>query len=191
MSFITLMFLLAADGGVPSSPPAAADAGVAQAKAEAAKPDGKPLELDVEEVVFHAKVPASAIDGVTKKMTAIREGDRVRFIVPLEDIETGIGLRNSHMKKYLNAEQYPNAELIVSASLLKAGVGQKGVGTFTVKGTPRDVDISYDAKKVPGGMAVQAKFAIDIKNHGIAVPTYAGITVKKDVTIETSFVVSD
>lgn len=186
MSFITLMFFLAADAGVA---PSVADAGVGPAKITAPKSDA--LKLDVDEVVFHAKIPASSIDGVTKMMTAVREDARVRFTVPLDDLDTGIGLRNTHMKNYLGASEHPNAELIVSASLLKPGVGQKGVGTFSVKGVPRDVEISYDAKKVPTGMAVQAKFQIDITNHGIKVPSYAGITVKKHVTVEAVFLVLD
>ncbi|MFT3708522.1 MAG: YceI family protein [Archangium sp.] len=182
MHFLLVMFFLGADGGV-------VDAGVSKPVVVDAAPKAVELKLDVDEVVFHAKTPIAGIDGTTKKMTAKREGETVRFTVPLDGVDTGIGLRNTHMKKYLAADQFPNVELVVSGALLKAGTGQKGKGTFTVKGVSKEVELTYDVKKVPSGFAVQAKFAIDITAHGVEVPAYARVTVKKDVAIETSFVV--
>jgi polyisoprenoid-binding protein YceI len=212
MSFIFALFLLAADGGRPDAGvdagltvsrsadagrdagvplPQKSDAGVDAGAPIVAPPAATALKLEVEEVVFHARTPVAGIDGTTTKMTATRQGDQVRFLVPLEGLDTGIGLRNSHMKKYLDAATFPNAELAVSASILKPGIGQKAKGTFTVKGVGQEVELTFDVKKIPTGFAVRASFAIDLKKHGVEVPTYAGVTVKKDVKIETSFLVAE
>src|SRR5689334_314497 len=53
------------------------------------------------------------IEGVTHELLLTeREGDLV-FQVPLVGLDTGIGLRNRHMRGYLDVTHFPDAELQV------------------------------------------------------------------------------
>ena len=177
-----------ADAGVFDAGSAAADAGVAIAPPA---PKIEKLALIVDEVMFHSTTPMSSIDGKTKSMEASAEGDFVTFRVALDTVDTGIGLRNSHMRKYLDAEKFPNAELKVRRALLKEGAKQEGTGTFTVHGVSREVKVTFDVTKAAGGLNVSGGFPLNLKQHDVAVPTYLGITVKPDITVKATFVVKN
>lgn len=181
---------VALDAGLPlvEAGSAVADAGVV---APPPPPAAVKWGLVVDEVVFHANAPMMTIDGKSTSLEAVAKGDKVLLRVPLETIDTGIGLRNSHMRNYLEATKWPAAELTVAKSLLKLGLKQTGVGTFSVHGVSREVTLSYDVVKAPGGLKVTGSFPINIKDFGIKVPSYMGITVKPDVKVDATFLVKD
>lgn len=148
--------------------------------------------LKVNAVNFLATGPAGfKINGQTDKLEVKSEGDSVVLRVPLDTVDTGIDLRNRHMKeKYLDTKSYSHAELKVARALLKEGAGQKGTGTFTVHGTSKEVALNYDVVKAGAGLEVKGNFDVNIKAHGIEVPNYLGITVKPDVKVSAAFLVN-
>jgi polyisoprenoid-binding protein YceI len=178
----------AIDAGTPDA--GVRDAGVIDAGAVTA-PKLEKLALIVEEVLFHSTTPMSSIDGRTKSMEALAEGDFITLSVPLDTVDTGIGLRNSHMRKYLEATQFPTAELKVRRALLKEGARQEGVGTFTVHGVAKEVKVTFDVVKTAAGLTVTGSFPLNLKDHGIAVPTYLGITVRPDIKVTATFTVKN
>jgi polyisoprenoid-binding protein YceI len=143
----------------------------------------------VNEVNFLAIGPAGfKINGQTTAMEVKAEGEAVVLRVPLDSVDTGIELRNKHMKeKYLDTKSFPFAELKVAKTLLKEGTGQKGTGTFTVHGQAKEVQVTYDVAKSGEGLEVKGSFDINIKQHGIDVPNYMGITVKPEVKVVAAF----
>lgn len=145
----------------------------------------------VNDVSFLATGPAGLkINGKTDKLEVKSEGDDVLLRVPLDTVDTGIDLRNRHMKeKYLDTKAHPFAELKVPKAMLKEGQGQKGSGTFTVHGTSKPVAVVYDVAKTGDGYSVKGEFDINIKAHGIEVPSYLGVTVKPDVKVVAAFAV--
>jgi polyisoprenoid-binding protein YceI len=146
----------------------------------------------VNELQFNATGPAGLkIAGQTTKLEVTEAGDQVTLRVPLDTVDTGIELRNSHMKeKYLETGKFPVAELKVPRAALKEGAGQKTTGTFTVHGQAREVTVTYDVTRTADGLEVKASFDLNINNHGITVPSYLGVTVKPDMKVVASFVVS-
>jgi polyisoprenoid-binding protein YceI len=166
------------------------DAGIA-VTAPPPKPAPTKLTLVVEEVMFHSKTPVSSIDGKTQSMSGSADGDTVTLRVPLDSVDTGIGLRNGHMRDYLEATTWPAAELKVGRALLKEGAQQQGPGTFTVHGVSREVKVTFDVTKTTDGLKVKGGFPINLKDYGIKIPTYLGITVKPDVTVSADFVVKN
>jgi polyisoprenoid-binding protein YceI len=146
----------------------------------------------VSELQFNATGPAGLkITGQTSKLEVSEAGDDLTLRVPLDTVDTGISLRNAHMKeKYLETGKFPFAELKVPRAALKEGAGQKATAAFTVHGQTRDVTVAYDVSKTADGLEVKASFDLNINAHGITVPSYLGVTVKPDMKVVTTFVVA-
>ena len=135
------------------------------------------------------------IEGESSTVTGTDDGTRLSFAVPMTSVSTGIDLRDGHMNnEYVKVAQFPNATF----SLAKADVKWPAVlaesttgtvkGTFNVHGVDQPVDVTYTAKKSKTGYRVTAKFSFDVSAHGIAIPSYLGITVdpkmKADVQVD-------
>ncbi len=105
----------------------------------------------------------------------------------ISSFETGISLRDNHMKnKYLEVEKYPKALLTLKdlvlpknlkgkisfSGLLKLHNVEKPVeGKLSFKGTKKNIN------------TVKADFNIKISDFGIAIPSFKGVTVAEDVKI--------
>ena len=61
------------------------------------------------------------IEGTTRELGISELDGEILFRVPLSGIDTGIGLRNRHMRGYLDVASFPQAELRV----LGAGSDQR------------------------------------------------------------------
>ena len=96
--------------------------------------------------------------------------------VDLNSLQTGISLRDDHMKeKYLDTKTYPKA------TLKKAiGKGGKGVGLLNIKG--KDINIKGDYKK--DGKYIIAEFVITLAEVGITDVNYKGVGVEEEIKIE-------
>lgn len=137
------------------------------------------------------------IEGKTSELLVTEEGDNVRFVVPLGALDTGIELRNRHMReKYLEVPKYPNAELVVARAALKfpaEGQSSSGEapGTMTIHGQSKPVTVNYRAQRGGAGIDVSGTIRIDIKQFGIDIPSYLGVTVKPDVDVRLEARVQD
>ncbi len=120
----------------------------------------------------------------------LSEGDaRGKFEVDLNQFDTGIELRNRHMKeKYLETEKFPKTTLEIDHVDLpkdwKPGAdisSAKFQGKLTLKGTTKPVEGTV---KISGtNMAAEADFVIDISQFPIGVPSYMGVTVASSVNV--------
>jgi len=113
------------------------------------------------------------------------------FKFKMTTLNTGIGLRDSHMKeKYLQVDKYPTAELKLESVEKFSGEGATGLpfkGTLTVHGVAKPVTGTVDVAKKDAGYTVKAQFDAKITDHSIDIPSYAGVTVADSVkvTVET------
>jgi polyisoprenoid-binding protein YceI len=107
------------------------------------------------------------------------------FHVPLDSLETGISMRDRHMKeKYLETGKYPNADLVLKACPLKASE-TTCEGKLTLHGVTKPVSIKLkSADAGPKTMKVNADFAVKLSDYGISIPKFANITVAEDVQIQ-------
>jgi polyisoprenoid-binding protein YceI len=120
------------------------------------------------------------------------------IILNLESFETGMSLRDRHMKeKYLETgkEDFKNARVTLSKfdlpkdywinpTQFKAGF----VGKLLLHGIEKEIsgeiEISSASKESIQG---QAKFSIMLTDFGIAIPSFSGITVAEKVDIEINY----
>jgi polyisoprenoid-binding protein YceI len=98
-------------------------------------------------------------------------------------------------EKYLEVQKFPNAELRVARSTLQlpkdGETSGDATGTLTLHGQTRNVPFHYVAKPEGDTWKVRGTTRIDMKQFGIEVPSYLGVTVQKDVDISVRFETRD
>lgn len=131
--------------------------------------------------------------GPTGQFDLKRSGNDLKLTadlnVDLETLDTGISLRDRHMKeKYLETGKYKTAILKVADARLPAaalaGTGSYTVsGTLMMKGVEKPVDIALQLENLGESVKAISKFKINLADYTIDVPKYAGITVANDVEV--------
>ena len=108
------------------------------------------------------------------------------FVFDLSSLDTGIDMRNEHMKeKYLEVGKYKNAELELTPldfaqDICKTDVKQDHTafaGTLKLHGVEKPVKGEFDMK--PGHS--QASFNLNLTDYKIEIPVYLGIKVADQV----------
>jgi len=146
---------------------------------------------------FKASGPAGLnIDGKTSDLTVTDDGTTVTITVPLGNIDTGISLRNTHTKKYLEADKFPTAEFKVPRSGIKfpaAGADSSGdaKGTLTIHGKTKDVTVHYTAKANGDTLDIKGSTRVNMNDYGVETPSYLGVSVKPDVEVYANFQAKD
>lgn len=101
--------------------------------------------------------------------------------VPLRPLTTGIRLRDAHMRDVLGVDAHPEAVLV----LRDADIGLSPArGTLRLHGVERQVSVVYEAVPEGSTSRVRAQFSIDMSDFGITPPSYMGLTVQPQVTVE-------
>ena len=107
----------------------------------------------------------------------------------VESFKTGISLRDNHMKeKFLETGKFPEALLLLTKQVLP----KKGQGAFegdlVLHGVKHKVSgLGEILTAGDGTRTVKASFPVKLTDHGIPIPTFAGISVADQVSVETEF----
>ena len=131
-----------------------------------------------------------SLEGTIKSTAAGLTGD---VTVDLDSLDTGLKMRNEHMKKkYLETPKFPKAQLhIAKVGEFKQG-GKVAVGSFPFEGTLKlhGVEkaitgvVELKAVRADAALPIIATFTISIKDFGINTPSFAGITVTDTVNVK-------
>lgn len=112
----------------------------------------------------------------------------------LDSLDTGIGLRNEHMKKkYLETEKFPEARLRIQAlhaptfENLQSQRELPFEGTLLLHGVEKPVKGVAKLEKSDGRLKLDTEFNLKISDFGISSPGFAGITMADEVKIEVRF----
>jgi polyisoprenoid-binding protein YceI len=150
------------------------------------------------EVQFVATGPAGLrINGKSYDLQVADSGAAVKVTVPLAGLKTGIELRDRHLReKYLHVAQHPHAVLEVPRAAIKhpaagGSVTAEADGTLTLHGQAKPVRFKYTAQHHGARIRVEGSLRIDIRNHGIEVPSYMGLKVKPEVDAGAKFYVAE
>ncbi len=136
------------------------------------------------------------INGTADSLKAIEDGGKLVFKASLTNIKTGIGLRDTHTKKYLGTDQWPDASLTLDKSQVKIPEdGKKASGSvpgkFRLHGVTRDVKVAYTVGKSGSEYAVDGHFSVNIIDHKIEKPCYLGVCVDTTVKVDAKFKLKD
>ena len=146
-------------------------------------------------VTFKGNGPAGfKIEGKSDAVNIKHDDKAFTIIIPLKGLTTGIALRDNHMhEKYLEDAKYPDAVLEVPAASLKvpapgATVDTDTKGMMTLHGKTKEVPFKYHAVcKADGICDATGNIALNVNDFGIVIPSYLGVTMKPDITVETAF----
>jgi polyisoprenoid-binding protein YceI len=132
--------------------------------------------------------------GAAPKGTIIFEAGKAtgtaRF--SLASLDTGIGMRNEHMKtKYLEVEKFPEATLTLTkleipAEKLRGDFAPFDVpfeGKLSLHGVEKPVSGTSKVSLSGAKLTIEANFGLEISDYGIASPGYGGVTMAKEVKV--------
>ncbi|MDY0110273.1 MAG: YceI family protein [Candidatus Krumholzibacteria bacterium] len=142
------------------------------------------------EVVFVSKASIESFDGKTRQVRGHIACDLERLLGPLElalevdlaSLDTGIGLRNKHMReRHLETGKYPlavfTAEEVIAASAAALAPGSTETvtvrGQFALHGVTHRREIAARVSLAAGGvLTVTADFPVKLSDHDISRPTF-------------------
>jgi len=133
------------------------------------------------------------LEGTTHELRLEDDGTTLKLIVPLGQLTTGIALRDRHMReKYLEVAKFPELVLEIAWSTVKLpSDGQQlegsGTGKVTLHGQSKEVPIRYAVQRTGSSYQVTGHAAINLKDFGIEVPSYFGVTVQPDIDARAVF----
>jgi hypothetical protein len=118
--------------------------------------------------------------------------------VPLDDLDTGIALRNQHLRDtYLEVGKGPEYSRAILTEIRPTGFERTppvGKGTFTARlrlhGVERMVTGQADVRRNGERLRVRASFPVVLEQFAIAKPRYLGVGVRDEVTVQVSFDIS-
>ena len=118
--------------------------------------------------------------------------------VDLRTLDTGIGLRNEHLREnYLEVGKGPGFDTATLSEIDLNGFNPdapEGKGSFTglltLHGVTKTVTGTVDVRQAGAGLRVKASFPVDLSDYSIRKPRYLGVGVKDTVQVEVAFAVS-
>jgi polyisoprenoid-binding protein YceI len=145
---------------------------------------------DGSEVVFESSAPLESFEGKTSEVRGHVGCDPgqlagpcdLRIVVDLASLDTGIGLRNDHMRdRHLETDRFPEAEFVgtsivaASSPALEAGESVQLTvrGRFALHGVTREREIEAVVTLADDGhLHVQAEFPVSLEAHEISRPGF-------------------
>ena len=117
------------------------------------------------------------------------------FAVDLRTLDTGIGLRNDHLReKYLEIDKGAGYDKAVLSDIDLKGLNPDApegkasfTGSLTVHGVKKTVTGPVEVKKTGSGLRVKASFPVNLSDYNIPEPRYLGVGVKNTVQVEVTF----
>jgi polyisoprenoid-binding protein YceI len=145
---------------------------------------------------FDAKTTALS-GSVTASASGSRSFDG-SLTVDLRTLDTGIGLRNEHLREtYLEVDKGPGfdtatlSEIDLTGFDADAPEGKRSfTGVLTLHGVRKTVSGTVDVRQAGAGLRVKASFPVGLPDYSIPKPRYLGVGVKDTVQVEVAFAVS-
>jgi polyisoprenoid-binding protein YceI len=118
--------------------------------------------------------------------------------VDLRTLDTGIGLRNQHLREnYFEVDKGPMYDTATLSEIDLKGLkpdAPQGKGSFTgsltLHGVTKGVTGVVDVRQTVAGRRVKAFFPVNLSDYSIRAPRYLGIGVKNTVQVEVAFAVT-
>ena len=145
---------------------------------------------------FQAKT--AALSGSLTPGASHPPSDDGSFVVDLRTLDTGINLRNEHLREnYLEVDKAPGYDRATLSEIDLKGVNPdspEGKGSFTgslmLHGTKKTVSGPAEIRKAGSGVRVKASFPVNLSDFAIPEPRYLGVGVKNTVQVEVTFTAS-
>ncbi len=164
------------------------------------------LHVDKEKenlVKFISDAPLEDFEGITDKIDGylfwegedITNSSEIYFEVDLNSIDTGIGLRNRHMREnYLHTDKYPKTHFsgkIVSMEDSTTSIKKvKASGKMFIHGVEREIDVDGVLSKTADGYRVKTKFIVALTDYNIEIPQLMFMKIDENMRLVLDFYVA-
>ncbi|KPJ88079.1 MAG: hypothetical protein AMS18_13785 [Gemmatimonas sp. SG8_17] len=164
------------------------------------------VDLAADNVVrFVSDAPIEDFDGVTDRIdgyvllgqsvlseTVGGSDTKFYFEVDLASIDTGIGLRNRHMRdNYLEVNEYPYATYggVIESVVQTAPDGYRvtASGTFSIHGRERPMEIPCDITTRSEGYRTRCSFHVLLTDFDIKIPRVMFLKIADEIQLELDF----
>jgi len=151
------------------------------------------------EVKFISDAPIEDFEGVTDNIDGYliagqgkwTENSDLYFEVDLRTIDTGIGLRNRHMREdYLHTDKYPYAKFNGRIATVSSNGGSYNVkvsGKMDIHGVTQPMDIEGTISEAGSGMRVKTKFEVKLTDHDIEIPKFMFFKIDETMQLVLDF----
>lgn len=150
-------------------------------------------------VKFISDAPIEEFEGNTKDIDGyliaspndVTDNSELYFLVELTTLDTGIGLRNRHMREnYLHTDEYPRAEF--TGAITKAD--KKGdswdvivEGVMKIHGKDKKMKVNGKMTKTTNGFRIQANFIVKLSDHNIEIPSLMVSKIDENMKLKVDF----
>jgi len=143
-----------------------------------------------------------SFDATTSALTGMLTSSATRpstldgsLAVDLRTVDTGIALRNNHMKeKYLEVDKGASYDQAVLSDVVLQGLNAdapagKGsfTGSLTLHGVKKAVRGPVEIRQTGTAWRVRASFPVNLPDYNIDKPRYLGVGVKDTVQVSVTF----
>ena len=137
----------------------------------------------------------SALTGTLTTSTARSSALDGSVVVDLRTIDTGIALRNDHLReKYLEVERGAGYDQAVLSDVVLQGLNADapaGKGSFTgslmLHGVKKTVTGPVEIRQAGTAWRVRASFPVNLPDYNIEKPRYLGVGVRDTVQVSVTF----
>ncbi|HWO58099.1 MAG TPA: YceI family protein [bacterium] len=152
-------------------------------------------------VEFHSKATLESFSGKAKTFTAEFEVDpaqlrrtRGKVTVDLRTLDTGIDLRNKHMREnHLHTDSFPNAVYAIDsvATAADGATVTTVYGRMTIHGQTRAMTVPASVAETGDGTGyrLQSEFPLKITDFGIPRPEFLFLKLAEEVRIVVDLVI--
>ncbi len=148
-------------------------------------------------VKFVSDAPIEKFDGVTQKVDGyvIWEGENltnnseIYIEVDLNSLDTGIGLRNRHMREnYLETDQFPFAKfsgkLVEATSTPQNHIQAKAEGTLSIHGVERPLVVEATINPGESSYRVSTQFVVALSDFDVKIPQIMFYKINENMDLE-------
>src|SRR4051812_42061740 len=164
--------------------------------------DGSLVRLSVTEgsasFVASTNVPAVSVKGKSNAVTAtvtLRRSNQTLLIehveaaVPVKTLQTGMGLRDEHMRKYIfTTPDGQQPDVLFQADNINCPAAAQTTceipGTLTLRGVARPFRIALNVREHGGGFKVSGDSSVKLSDYGIEQPSQLGVKTADSVSVK-------
>lgn len=145
-------------------------------------------------VEFVSTAPLLEFKGTSDHLTGLIDLDEnlVDFYVDLNTLDTGIDLRNNHMRdSYLETDKYRFAEFTgnltsgFDPSLMKEQE-VSAIGTFQIHGVEQEIEVKGTLQQMDNGLQLDASWTILLEDYNIDKPRVVFYELASEQTVNIS-----
>lgn len=153
-------------------------------------------------VKFISDAPLEDFEGVTNKIDGyiywegeeLLKNSEMYFEVDLNSIDTGIGLRNRHMRdNYLETDKFPFTHF--SGKLIKAEKNSDTIyqvsaqGTLFIHGVQKEITVEGKMSSINGIYRIKANFLLALSDYKVKIPQIMFYKIDENMKLELDFYV--